>query len=134
MCSHPFRMWVKGKPRVVLSPLCVSTLLWPTMLARKEVTNLTSLNNNMAVSFQRKRLQLKNYDILKLLVKKFTVHNLSAPHKRGILKLYIIMLMWYPVPRNATKELCNIMKVNNPVVLRVINRTIRRTAHIHIDS
>ena len=37
----------------------------------------------MMVSFQRKRLQLKSYDNLLLLVAKFIIHILSAPHKRG---------------------------------------------------
>ena len=41
----------------------------------------------MVVSFQRKRLWLNNYDNLQLLVEKFTLHDLSAPHKHGILEL-----------------------------------------------
>ena len=41
----------------------------------------------MKVSFQIKRLQLKNYDDLQKLIEKFTIHNLSAPRKHEILEL-----------------------------------------------
>ena len=39
------------------------------------------------------------------LSKKFTAHKLSAPHKWGNPKLKRVVLMWYMVPQNETKEL-----------------------------
>lgn len=66
------------------------------------------------VSFQRKRLWLQNFDSLQLLVEKFTINNMGAPHKHGILELrenyaWDVNL----IPHNATKELCIIMKSNS---------------------
>jgi hypothetical protein len=41
----------------------------------------------MVVSFAKKEVAIKNYDTLQLLVEKFIVYNLSAPHEWGILEL-----------------------------------------------
>ena len=57
------------------------------------------------LSSQRKKLQLKHYDALHMLVEKFTIHNLSAPHKYGIWdsKENYAYGTWahIPQPRNA---------------------------------
>jgi hypothetical protein len=41
----------------------------------------------MMVSFQRERLSLKDFENLQLLVEKFKVHNMGAPHNQGIPEL-----------------------------------------------
>ena len=61
------------------------------------------------LSFQRKRLWLKYYDNLQLLLKNFIMHSLSTPHEHELPELKWIMLMWYMIPWNATKELWNVM-------------------------
>ena len=41
----------------------------------------------MVVSLAKKEVAMKNYNTLQLLVEKFTVYNLSAPHEWEILEL-----------------------------------------------
>ena len=48
--------------------------------------HITLPSNYMTVSFQRKRLRLKNLDNLQMFVRIFTIHNLSAPHKWRIVE------------------------------------------------
>ena len=43
----------------------------------------------MMLSLQRKRLRLNNFNNLQLVVKKVTIHNMSARHKRGIPELKV---------------------------------------------
>ena len=45
------------------------------------------INTYKMLSFPKQRLQLKKTDNLQVLVKKFIVHHLSAPHKQGIPEL-----------------------------------------------
>ena len=56
--------------------------MWPLT-----VEDITLLSNYIMISFQRMRLLLEIFDNVELLVKEFTIHNLSAPNKRGILDL-----------------------------------------------
>lgn len=62
------------------------------------------------VSFQRKRLRLKNFDKLKLVVENSTIHivHLNAPHKRGIPNLEdnYPPLEFGPIERNQGAKLC----------------------------
>lgn len=48
--------------------------------------SMTLLNNYMIAAFQRKRVRLKNYDNLHMLVQKFTTHNMNALHKWRIME------------------------------------------------
>ena len=49
--------------------------------------NLALLSNYMMVSIHRKMLLLKDFNNVQLLVDKFPIHNMSAPHKWGISEL-----------------------------------------------
>ena len=71
---------------------------------------ITLLSILMMVSFQRKRLRLKNFDKLKLVVENSTIHivHLNAPHKRGIPNLEdnYPPLEFGPIERNQGAKLC----------------------------
>ena len=56
----------------------------------------------MMIFFQRRKLQLKNFDNLQLFVKMFTMHNMSAPYKWGIpvLKDSYAHVIHDPIERN----------------------------------
>ena len=56
------------------------------MLVCVLVGSITLLSNYMMVSFQRKKLRLKNFDILQPFVEKFKVHILNIPHNFHILE------------------------------------------------
>ena len=77
------------------------------------------------VSLQRKSLQLKNFNNLHLVVEKVTIHNMSARHKRGILELKVSYAHVILGPRNTTKEFCNVIEGDAPL-LRIFEKGIKR--------
>jgi hypothetical protein len=93
-------------------------MIWQSMI--HENHNLNTIKQLMMVSFQRKRLQFKNFDDIQFLIKKLIVHSLNAPHKQGIptksKKNYAHVIHGHGLTK-CSQVLCNVMILTTPQTL-----------------